>query len=150
MKSKNPKIQIIFKKGLALTLLFVLMFSSLSNFQVVFAEETGTESGSESGTPSPEPEDETVDDDYIYSEETDNVVNELEKDIAALQQQLEELKGNQDFKYESFKEKVKNNSVIDISSEIELRALSIYVAEGNNCSNKTFKLTNIIVLTDTE
>ena len=148
MKSKNPKIQTILTKGLALILLFILMFSSLSSFQVVFAEETGTEGESESGTS--DPVDETVDDDYIYSEETDNVVNELEKDIAALQQQLEDLKGNQDFKYESFKEKVEKKSVIEVSSEIELRALSIYVAEGHNCANKTFKLKNNIVLTDTE
>ena len=46
------------------------MFSSLSNFQVVFAEETGTETGGEPGNT--DPIDETIEDEYIYSEETEN------------------------------------------------------------------------------
>ena len=62
----------------------------------------------------------------------------------ALSHGLAELnaKLNSNFTYESFSKKIASNKIIEVSTELELRALSIYVAEGNNCSGKTFRLKN--------
>lgn len=146
MKSKITKIQIL-TKGIAIFIIVILMLSSLSILNV-FAAEMSDDSSVSDGTGT---EDESGGTDYIGSEDSEYATGTIIKEIDKLKNQLAELNAalNGNFTYEDFTKKIASNTTIEISTELELRALSIYVEEGNNCSGKTFKLTNNIVLTDT-
>ena len=130
MKSKITNKPKILMKGIVFFLILIIMLSYTSGFNIVLGEETT----------------EVVDRNEDLFSEVDVTLISLTKDIENMLRQIEEL--NSTFKCEDFFAIINNNSTIYISNEIELRALSIYVAEGYDCTGKTFILTKSIALTD--
>lgn len=130
MKSKISKNQIL-KKGFISCIAILLLLAQFSAPYVTLAANDDNA------------EIVNINDDLLPTEELEN---KHKIDIASLLEQLNEIKSAH-FSYEEFAEKVSKNSVIYLSTEEELRALSIYVADGHNCYGKTFILTKNIALT---
>ena len=140
MKSKITKIQSILMKGIASIILILMILSCFAVINVNYAAESEEEAtGSE--------DDSNPGDNFIFSEDDEKLYKALQKDIEAIKKQIKEL--NSGFDYEKFVNDIATNNTIKISSEVELRALSAYVASGNTCSGKVFKLEKNISLTDT-
>lgn len=148
MKSKIQKNQILIK-GVTIFILVIMILSCLAVVKpnLVMAEE--------------DTEDDVDDPDFtvISSEdsdldfiEVDSESNSISADLKYLKEQIKKMASYSDIEYNAFMDELKNNKnkIVTVDNELKLRALSIYVAEGNDCSGKTINMTKNIELTSTE
>lgn len=143
MKS-NLKIQNILMKGIAIVIVLAFVFSAIATLQVVYADELDIGQTDDNG------EGNGVDNESNTHMINDNTHNTFVLDANALENIIIRLAGEN--YYTNFKRKVSSseeNDIIYLSTEADLRCLSLYVAQGNSCQRKNFKLKNNINLTDT-
>ena len=157
MKSKNPKFQKL-RKGLTVLMLLIVMFSTSLLTVISYATEEMLPTGSNSAIVGGQTTGESANNENESLNLDNNLLDAIESDEESEYESViidsENLKNQLEkyglLNYEDFLKMINDKKTIDISKEVQLRALALYVAEGGITSGKTFRLTKNIALSSDE
>ena len=142
MKSKIKRNQNILMKGIAIIILMVMTISCLSLTTVNYAEEQDEPDNDLEETIEAN---ESVDADDKIDDIEENI-EEINASIDDINKKLETILNADVYKAQEFIKTIQSSTEISVTEEFELRALSLYVAQGNNCNGKVFNITKNINL----